>query len=168
MIILEETWKRILIQNNLNYGKNMDLIKEIFMKNRGYVTEAPKEELVMLLFSGGINSTVLIDLCVRTWNCKVLLLYIRNGAANQTWEEQAVDFFYQFYKSRYPKNILDCVKLDVQIPLVMNKEYLDRNCQKIIGLPLQNSLLWNNAFTQMVYFSGKYRTNISNIARGFY
>ena len=58
------SWKRILIQNNLNYGKNMDLIKEIFMKNRGYMTEAPKEELVMLLFSGGINSTVLIDLCV--------------------------------------------------------------------------------------------------------
>jgi len=162
----ENAWRQLLLQNGMNSFKNIQTFKEILINNRGYVIEKPSDELVLILFSGGMNSTVLIDRVIQTWNCKVILLYLKRGSDAQLWEEQAVDYLYEFYKMKFPQNILDCIKLDVPIPTPVNQEYLDRNRQKIFGSPLLNTTMWNYAFMQAVYLSGKYRTTIRSILIG--
>ena len=149
-----------------SYNKNMELLQDFLKLNRGYIFEKPIDEIVIVLCSGGMDSTILIDLVIKNWNSKVIIIYFKRDAKNEKWEERAVDFFYEFYKKRYPKNIVDLLKLRVQIPLRINKEYLDRTRQKILGLPMRNSTMWNNAIAQAVYLSGKYNTTIRTILIG--
>jgi len=113
-----------------------------------------------------MDSTILIDLIIRRWNCKVILLYFKRNSKNQEWEERAVDFFYEFFKKRWPNNILELIKLEIEIPSKVNKDYMDRTRQKIMMLPMRNSSMWDNAFTQAVYLSGKYNTTIRTVIVG--
>ncbi|NVM01557.1 MAG: 7-cyano-7-deazaguanine synthase [Candidatus Helarchaeota archaeon] len=162
----EEYWRKMLNLYGKSYNKNMELLQDFLKLNRGYIFEKPIDEMVIVLCSGGMDSTILIDLVIKNWNSKVIIIYFKRDAKNEKWEERAVDFFYEFYKKRYPKNIVDLLKLRVQIPLRINKEYLDRTRQKILGLPMRNSTMWNNAIAQAVYLSGKYNTTIRTILIG--
>lgn len=162
----ESYWKQLLAKNGKLYKKNVDSIKTILAENRGYIIEVPYGEYVLLLFSGGMDSSILIDIAIKYWNCKVILLYFRRNSKNQEWEEQAVDFFYDFYKKRYTENIIELLKLEIEIPSRFNKNYIDRNRQKIMGLPLRNSTIWDNAFAQAVYLSSKYNSTIRSVLVG--
>jgi 7-cyano-7-deazaguanine synthase len=133
---------------------------------RGYVFEKPLGESIIILFSGGMDSTTLIDMVIKEWNSRVVLLYYRRDSRNQKWEEKAVDYFYEFYKSRYPQNIAELLKLEIQIPSRVNKQYLDETRKKIMGLPMRNATMWCNAVTQAVYLSGKYKETIRTILAG--
>jgi len=162
----EEYWQRKLAQNFKVYGKNVNLVEAILIENRGYIREFPQDEYVVLMFSGGMDSTMLIDVVIRKWNCKVILLYYKRKSKNQKWEEQSVDYFFNFYQKRFPQNIIELIKLEVEIPLRLNKEYFDRARQKVMMLPLRNTIMWGNAFTQAVYLSGKYKTTIRTVIVG--
>ena len=162
----EEYWRQQLEKGGKLYGTNIESLKTILLENRGYIHEIPREETVVLLFSGGMDSTILIDLIIRKWNCKIILLYFRRNSKNQEWEEQAVDFFYDFFKERWPDNLLELIKLEIDIPSRVNKNYMDRTRQKIMMLPMRNSTMWDNAFTQAVYLSGKYNTTIRTVIVG--
>ena len=165
-IMSEQYWRRLLEQNGKLYRQNVNSIKLILNENRGFVAEIPTNEYVLLLFSGGMDSTILVDLIVRKWNCKIILLYFRRNARNQIFEEESVEFFFDFYKNRFPNNVLELQKLEIEIPSRVNKEYLDRARQNILGLPLRNSTMWDNAFAQAVFLSGKYKTTIRTIVVG--
>jgi len=162
----EGYWKRQYDLNEGKYDRNLEAVSAILIDNRGYIFEDPVDETVIVMCSGGMDSITLVDVAVQKWNCKVIMLYFRRDAKNQKWEEKAVDFFYEFYKERHPENILELVKLDIQIPSRVNKEHLDRTRQKIMGLPLRNATMWCNAFAQAVYLSGKYDTTIRTILVG--
>ena len=162
----EEYWKRQLNYHGKNYQSNMEVLKQILVKNRGYVYENPHEELVIILFSGGMDSTILIDLVIKKWKCKVILLHFLRDAKNEKWENKSVDFFHKFYKNKYPENVLELIKLKIQIPSRVNKEYSNRVRQKILGLPMRNSTMWNNAVTQAIYLTGKYDSTIRTILAG--
>nr|MDO8115425.1 7-cyano-7-deazaguanine synthase [Candidatus Sigynarchaeota archaeon] len=162
----EEYWFRQLKANGKGYLDRIDTIKKILIDTRGYVFEKPENEPVIILFSGGMDSTTLIDLVIKQWQSKVILLYFRRDSRNQTYEEQAVDFFHEFYKKRYPNNILELLKLDIQIPSRVNKEYMDNARKKVMGLPMRNATMWANAFTQAIYMSGKYTSTIRTVLCG--
>ncbi|MHA1784400.1 MAG: 7-cyano-7-deazaguanine synthase [Candidatus Helarchaeota archaeon] len=162
----ENYWKRLLNYYGKTYNSNIQDIKHILIKNRGYVYEPPNGETVIILFSGGMDSTVLIDLVVKNWKCKIILLHFLRDAKNQQWENQAVDYFYNYYKNKFPKYLLELIKLKVQIPSRVNKEYMNKVRQKILGLPMRNSTMWNNAIAQAVYLSSKYHTTIRTILAG--
>jgi len=162
----ESPWWRLLSLYGKNYAQNKESLQEFLKVNRGYISEIPHGETVIVLFSGGMDSTILIDRLITAWDCKVILLFYKRDAKNEIWEEQAVDFFYDFYKKRYPTHILELIKLAVQIPIRLNKEHLDRERQKVMGLPLRNATFWMNAFSQAVYLSGKYQTTIRTVIVG--
>lgn len=162
----EEYWRNLLVQNSKLYGKNVNSIEAIIVENRGYIREIPRDEYVILIFSGGMDSTILIDIIIRQWNCKVVLLFYKRKSKNQKWEEQSVDYFFNFYQKKFPQNLIELLKIEIEIPLRFNKEYLDRTRQKVMMLPLRNAIMWENAFTQAVYLSGKYKTTIRTIIAG--
>ncbi len=162
----EEYWFRMLKANGKGYYDRIDVIKKLLIDTRGYVFEKPENEHVIVLFSGGMDSTTLIDLVVKFWKCKVILLYFRRDSRNQEYEEKAVDFFHEFYRKRYPESILELIKLNIQIPSRVNKEFMDKTRRKIMGLPMRNATMWANAFTQAVYLGGKYKTTIRTVLCG--
>ncbi len=162
----EEYWRKLLSQNNKLYGKNVNSMEAILIENRGYLREIPCDEYVILIFSGGMDSTILIDVIIRQWNSKVVLLYYKRKSKNQKWEEESVDYFFNFYQERFPQNLIELIKLEIEIPLRFNKEYLDRTRQKVMMLPLRNTIMWGNAFTQAAYLSGKYKTTIRTVIVG--
>ena len=162
----EDYWRSLLNYHGKNYQANIKKIEQVLIDNRGYVFEKPIDEIVIILFSGGMDSTILIDLVIKKWNCKVILLHFLRDAKNEVWENKAVDYFYDFYNKRYPEKVLELIKLKIQIPSRVNKEYLDRTRQKILGLPMRNSTMWNNAITQAIYLSGKYDSTIRTILAG--
>ncbi|MHA1370334.1 MAG: hypothetical protein ACTSRA_11535, partial [Promethearchaeota archaeon] len=135
-------WYRVLDFNGGDYQDRINQISKILISKRGYVFEPPMDEIVVILLSGGMDSVVLVDLAIRNWNCRVILLYFKRDSRNEQWEEQSVDYFYKFYKSRYPDNILELIKLKIQIPSRINKEYLDRERKEVLGLPMRNATMW--------------------------
>jgi thymidylate synthase/7-cyano-7-deazaguanine synthase in queuosine biosynthesis len=162
----ENYWKYMLAEGGKQYKKNVESLKEVLKVNRGYVFEIPKDEHIVLLCSGGMDSITLIDLVIRQWNCKVILIYYKRKSKNQRWEEESVDFFYKFFKESFPENMLELIKIDIEIPLKLNKEYLDRTRQIYMGLPLRNTVMWDNSFAQAVYLSGKYKKTIRTVIVG--
>jgi len=162
----EDHWCKLLSQGGKRYKENVEAIKQILIENRGYVNEIPRDEFVILLFSGGMDSTILIDILIREWNCKLILLYFRRDSKNQKWEEQAVDYFFNYFKQKYPNNIMELLKIELQIPLRINKEYMNRERQKYFGLPMRNATMWTNAWAQAVYLSEKYKTTIRTVCVG--
>lgn len=162
----ENYWRKFLDLYGKYYKRNIELLQKFLILNRGYIFEKPYEEVVMVLCSGGMDSTTLVDLVIKSWNSKVIMTYFKRDSKNEKWEEMAVEYFYDFYKNKYPDNILELLKIEVQIPLRQNKEYFDRNRQKILGLPMRNSTMWNNAIAQAVYLNGKYKTTIRTILVG--
>jgi len=162
----EAYWFNQLKANAQGYNDRIDTIKKMLINKRGYYFEKPEGEHVILLYSGGVDSTTLIDLVASKWNAKIILLYIRRGSRNQQYEENAVDFFYDFYKNRYPDNIIDLVKIETDVPTRVNKEYFDKNRRKVMGYPMRNSIMWSLGVSQAVYLGEKYETTIRTVLVG--
>jgi 7-cyano-7-deazaguanine synthase in queuosine biosynthesis len=162
---LIKKWEQIF-ENNLEIAnRNLKNVEDILIMNRGK-KEVPYNEYVILLFSGGMDSVTLADIIIKEWNCKVIFLYFERNSKNQKWEKDAILYFFEFYKKRYPKNVKELVILPIEIPSRVNKKYFDRERQEIMGLPLRNNVMWSNAFTQAVYLSGKYFTTIRTVIIG--
>lgn len=92
---------------------NIRDISDILLKQRGYVYQEPKGETVILLFSGGMDSTTLIDMVIQKWGVKVIPLFFIRDAKNEKEEEKSVDYFYKYFKEKYPNNVLELVKLKI-------------------------------------------------------
>ena len=54
----------MLALNGKLYWANVKKIQDILILNRGYIKETPKDEYVLLLCSGGMDSTILIDMVI--------------------------------------------------------------------------------------------------------
>lgn len=158
-------WKTYFEQN-VELGKRYTPPLVNFMKEVKGQLERPRGEYVILLFSGGMDSVTLFDILIQKWDCKVIPLYFMRHAGNESWELEAVHYFHDFYKQKYPDNVLDLELLEIEIPSRQNKQYFDRERQKYLGLPLRNHIMWSNAFTQAVYLSGKYNTTIRSVVVG--
>jgi len=158
-------WKTYFEQNikigHQNEHKVFNLLQDIKGKY-----EIPYQEYVILLFSGGMDSTCLFDLIIQQWGCKVIPLYFVRNAKNEQWERESITYFYNLYKEKYPDHVMDLELINIEIPSRQNKDYLDRDRQEIMGLPLRNHIMWSNAFTQAVYLSGKYNHTIRTVISG--
>ncbi len=162
----EEYWFKQLKANGASYRDRVDELKKILINARGYVFEKPVGEHVILLLSGGMDSTTLVDLVASQWKSKIILIYFRRDARNQQYEEAAVDSFHAFYKKKYPDLIVDLIKIDATIPLRVNRQYMDKTRQHVMGLPMRNATMWAMAATQSVYLSEKLKTTIRTILTG--
>ena len=66
----------------------MRSIEKILIEKRGCVFKIPKNQPVVLLASGGLDSTVALDKIIRDWNVKVYPLFIKRGAKAEKFEER--------------------------------------------------------------------------------
>jgi 7-cyano-7-deazaguanine synthase in queuosine biosynthesis len=162
---IEDIKKRVR-ESQLNYSKNLRTVEEILLNERGYIFKKPLEEDVIFLCSGGLDSSIAIDIIIQEWNSKVHLVYFRRGARAQRFEEEAFDYFVNFYKKRYPNNIANPIKIECPVPLKEIKRYIPQEMVLTIGHPLRNSTMQNLAVQYAVALNNKLNLDIKTILIG--
>lgn len=148
------------------YGENVRSLEKMLKHERGCAARKPYDEDVVVLCSGGLDSSVMIDMVIREYSAKVHPLFIKRGARAERHEEAAFDFFMQFYGERFPRNVFKSSKLVVPVPPPEFKEYFPKELSQTIGLPLRNSTLENFAVMYAVALNGKYGLNIRTVLTG--
>jgi 7-cyano-7-deazaguanine synthase in queuosine biosynthesis len=147
----------------INYFPNIKRIDDILLAERGFIANKPTNEDIVVLYSGGLDSTIMIQKSVEDWRVRVHPLYIRRGASAEKYEEAAFDYFINFFRERFPDNIGEISKLDCQIPPPTFKKDFPWELAQSIGHPLRNSTMQNIAIMYSVALNGKYNLNIRTV-----
>jgi len=138
-----------------HYGSNLSTLNGLLMIERDYASKTPTDEDVVVLMSGGLDSSVLVQKVIGEFNVKVHPLFIKRGSRNQEFEEQAFDFFADFYKKRFPNNFFEPKKLNYEVPPNELKADFPPALAKTIGHPLRNSTMQNLAVMYAVSLQTK-------------
>lgn len=140
-----EDIKRRVRQAQRKYSTNLRFIGETLAVERGYVQAVPENKNVVLLMSGGLDSSVMAGKVIEDFGVRVYPLFIRRGARAEPYEEEAFDHFCDFYQRRFPNNFFEGKKIECRIPPREIKSQLPPNLALTIGHPLRNSTMQNLA-----------------------
>lgn len=149
-----------------SYEENLKNIEKTLKNERGYVSRKPENEQVIVLCSGGLDSSILINKIVEDWNVIVYPLFFRRGARAGEFEERAFDFFVDFYRKRFPENMMEDFKLDYSIPPQEIKRNFPKELTLTQGHPLRNSTMQNLALMYAVSLNGKHNLDTRTILTG--
>lgn len=78
--------------------------------------EKPHEKKCIIIWSGGIDSTVKIALLIEKFDYEVFPLFIRRGQKNLKEEEVSVNFFSDLFKEKYSGKFHETFFLEHEIP----------------------------------------------------
>ncbi|MEA3378269.1 MAG: 7-cyano-7-deazaguanine synthase [Nanoarchaeota archaeon] len=147
-------------EENLLILKN---IEETLLSRRGFIFRPPKGERVVILASGGLDSTVTMDIIIREWGVKVYPLFIRRKARATAFEEKAFDYFMKFYKKRFPDNLMKPYKIEMEVPPLSLKKYKFKKQLSVLGHPMRNATLQNIATQYATKLESITNENINTI-----
>ena len=141
---INEIRQRVKIAQK-NYKSNIRVIESILQHERRYVTKAPLNDDVVILMSGGLDSTVMAEYVIDKWNAKIHPLFLRRGARSEKYEEKAFDFFIDFFRKKHPENMYAPFKINIDVPIKKIKAALPGPLALTTGHPLRNSTIQNVA-----------------------
>ena len=116
-------------------------INDIFLYRRGYTSRIPQGEDVVFIFSGGLDSSVTLDMIINEWGVKVFPLFVRRSARATKFEEEAVKFFIDFYQKKYPGHMHDLEVIETEVPPLSFKKYPESDRLQRLGHPMRNAVL---------------------------
>lgn len=158
---------RIVKDNQKNFDLNKNKIEEILINERGYVVNLKKNDSVVLLVSGGLDSTITMAYIIEKYDINVYPLFIKRGARAEAKELESAQYYVEFYKKKYGNKIKDLFILnDEDIPAKQLKSDFPQERISAIGHPLRNSTLQNYAVMYATYVNAKYNENIRTIFTG--
>lgn len=138
-------------------------IEKILLARRGFIFKPPMKEDIILLASGGLDSSVTIDLIIREWGVRVHPLFVRRSARATPFEEAAFDYFIDFYQKRFPNSLMEPAKIEVEIPPLELKQYKMTNRLSVLGHPMRNGSLQNIATQYAAKLEGARNIKVSTI-----
>lgn len=118
-------------------------IETLLKANRGYVSKRPTE--AVFLFSGGLDSTIIMAYCMEEWETTVHPLFVNRGQRNLVDERGAVEFFDDYFKANYLDTYNRVEQLDLEIPPHPIKDGLKGDRKKEKGYPMRDAVLQNYA-----------------------
>lgn len=124
--------------SQLNHSKT---IADLLIEKRGYVTKVPQGENIILLMTGGLDSSIGAELCIRQWDATVYPLYIRRGATAQEWEIKSLEKVYEYLDKKYQSRIQKPFYIDSKIPASELKSGLSQERVFTKGHPLRNTII---------------------------
>lgn len=71
---------KIVKDNQKNFEANKKIIEQILIKERGYLVKINKNDSVVLLVSGGLDSIITMAYIVEKFEVNVYPLFIKRGA----------------------------------------------------------------------------------------
>jgi 7-cyano-7-deazaguanine synthase in queuosine biosynthesis len=91
--------------------------------------------------TGGLDSSIGAELCIKKWNTIIYPLYIKRGATAEEYEIKALINIYNYLKRNYPENIKKPFFIEAAIPALEIKEFLDKKRILTKGHPLRNTIM---------------------------
>jgi 7-cyano-7-deazaguanine synthase in queuosine biosynthesis len=96
--------------------ENIKVVEDFFRKSRGYVFKMPKPNTpVVLLVSGGLDSTVTWGILLEKYHLKIYPLFIIRDAQKSVQEEKAVEFFTKYFSQKYPGQVYPLMKFTTSL-----------------------------------------------------
>lgn len=127
------------------YNADLNTIDTLLISKRGYEAKKPVDQDVVVLYSGGLDSTIMIDKIINDWNVQVHPLFIKRGAKAEKFEEEAFDYFIDYFQKKYPNNMHEGKKIEYEVPPKDFKDSFPKEYLQTIGHPLRNSTMENLA-----------------------
>lgn len=78
--------------------------EKILKQKRGFVSEFPKNKKVVMIVSGGLDSIATSARLMEEFNLEIFPLHIHRGQTNSIAENNAVQFYTDFFQKRYGEN----------------------------------------------------------------
>jgi len=121
-------------------------IKRIFFHKKINLFRKPIKEDVVLLLTGGIDSSVLADLFVG-WSKlnRLYPLYIKRSSKAEVYEYRAAKKVTEYLKNKYHGLIADLETISVEIPPIAFKNKMNRKEVVFKGYKVRNTVLSNYA-----------------------
>jgi 7-cyano-7-deazaguanine synthase len=149
----------------LHYVEDLKDVERILIRNRGYVFRKPVNEPVVVAYSGGLDSTMAINAIIKEWDSKVYPIFFKRGQRAKL-EEKSFDYFVDFYRRKYPKNVGEEIKIECSIPSIEIKQYIPKELTLTVGHPLRNSTMQNKSVEYAVALNNKLDLDIRTILTG--
>jgi len=160
--------------------ENIDAIKiveKFLIKKRGYIFKIPPPKTpVILLMSGGLDTTITAAILMEKYKLEVYPLFLRRarGQCGAKKEESSVNFFSKIYTKRYPKQFHWPMKLNMPMPpreiglpiIKTSNEILKKWSEQRRGIPVYTSLLVSYGVQYVYFLETTQKIKIRNIFCG--
>ncbi len=132
--------------NPLESPDDLSWIESALIKKRGYVFKIPTpHSKVIVLTSGGIDTTVTMGLLLQEYKLDIIPIYIDISRDNRVELLSSAKGIVQYYKKKYPGRVDNLVMLTSQFPPKQILHDVVSNCWKIVdektgkiqGLPFE-------------------------------
>ncbi len=158
---------KIVKNNQRNFDYNKKKIEQILLKERGFIVNIDKNDSIVLLISGGLDSVITLSYIIEKFGVNVYPLFIKRGARAEKKELESTQYYINFYKEKYGDRVKDLFILnDEDIPAKQLKNDFPKERMKAIGHPLRNSTLQNYAVMYATYVNSKYNESVRTILTG--
>jgi 7-cyano-7-deazaguanine synthase len=107
----------------------------------------PYNEEVIVIWSGGMDSTALIAMMIQSYNCEVYPLFVKRCQANYRFEKQAIEFYDKIFQQRLGLKYNPFWEIEVDIPPKAFKGKLPEKQSHV----LRNSDIINQAVRYALY-----------------
>jgi len=141
-------------------------LEKIILSKRGYIVRVPRNEPVIFVMSGGLDSTIGAARAIEEWNCKIYPLFIRRHARATKYEEVAFDKISSYFLKKYPNNFYLPKKVEIEVPPLIFKVGLREERLKKLGHAMRNSTLQNLAVQYAAWLNDTQNLNIRTILAG--
>lgn len=121
-------------------------IEQIFLSKRSYVFKPPVNEDTVFLLTGGIDSSILLDLYLDwTKTGRIFPLYIRRSAKAEPFEIGAARQVITYLQKRTHGRLANLQLVSAEIPPLTFKQQMNLNQTKLTGYKVRNTILVNYA-----------------------
>lgn len=109
--------EKILAGRKLEDPKRTKEVEDFLKRKRGYVFRMPKPgSLVISLFSGGLDTTIVSAMLIEEFGLTVYPLFIDNVHAYSKYEQEAAEYFASYFARRYGKRFGPLKKIVANYP----------------------------------------------------
>ncbi len=115
-------------------------LEKILVDRRGWSLRQPRNENIVLMLTGGLDSSLLAEMSISELGARVFPFYIRRGAQAEKHEEAAARAVVHYLQEKYDDRIADLYSVDADIPPQRLKKSLDPAFVKRHGHPMRNAI----------------------------
>lgn len=141
----------------------MTKFEKILKDKRQYVSKFPSNKKVVMIVSGGLDSIATSARLIEDFGLEIFPLHILRGQTNTVSENNAVDYFTEYFQERYGKDRFHTPqKISVSVPPVEFKKDL-LPYTKVKGHPMRDPIMHLLAVEYAVSVSQKINDDIKTI-----
>jgi 7-cyano-7-deazaguanine synthase in queuosine biosynthesis len=169
--------EHILQRIRSNPINDMGLITNIetqLMKKRGYVFKMPSpQKPIIVLMSGGLDTTVVLSLLLSEYNVSVYPLFINRHLPHERKIRESIEYFDNYFMDHYPRVYHHSFEMSLTLPPAEVKQILLLKENDVVkyknrkGVPLQPSFYAHYAMYYAKYLEETEGIKVRTIIGGW-